>query len=144
MTMREKVERLEASMIGHEPIECPIRHIFASGIYAREMTVPAGVTLTGAVHKTCHLSILSKGRVVVATEDGVIELAAPSTLVAQPGAKRAIHALEETVWTTIHATETTDLDDLVSELTESTAAQLQGGSENRQQLEFEARQILEN
>ena len=144
MTMRQKVEQLEASMIGHEPVECPIRHIFADGVYAREMTVPAGVTLTGAVHKTCHLSILSKGRVVVATEDGVIELAAPSTLVAQPGAKRAIHALEDTVWTTIHATETTDLDDLVSELTESTAAQLQGGSENRQQLEFEARQILEN
>jgi hypothetical protein len=144
MTIREKVERLEASMVGMKPIECPIRHIFASGIYAREMTVPAGVTLTGAIHKTCHLSILSKGRVVVATEDGVIELAAPSTLVAQPGAKRAIHALEETVWTTIHATETTDLDDLVSELTESTAAQLQGGCENPQQLEFEKQQTLEN
>lgn len=144
MTMREKVEQLEASMIGHEPVECPIRHIFADGVYAREMTVPAGVTLTGAVHKTCHLSILSKGRVMVATEDGVLELSAPSTLVAQPGAKRAIHALEDTVWTTIHATTTTDLDDLVSELTESTAAQLQGGGENRQQLEFEKRSLLEN
>jgi hypothetical protein len=81
---------------------------------------------------------------VVVSKDGVIELAAPSTLVAQPGAKRAIHALEETVWTTIHATETTDLDDLVSELTESTAAQLQGGCENPQQLEFEKQQTLEN
>lgn len=144
MTMREKVEQLEASMIGHEPVKCPIRHIFADGIYAREMTVPAGVTLTGAVHKTCHLSILSKGRVMVATEDGVLELSAPSTLVAQPGAKRAIYAMEDTVWTTIHATTTTNLDDLVSELTESTAAQLQGGNENKQQLEFEKRSLLEN
>lgn len=142
--MRERVERLEHAMLAFDPVELPIRHYFANGIYAREMYVPAGVTLTGAVHKTTHLCILSKGHVHVATEDGVVELIAPATLVAQPGAKRAIHAVEDSVWTNIHATTETDLDKLVEELTESTAAELQGGARNPQQLASEARKQLEH
>jgi hypothetical protein len=29
-----------------------VRHYFAPGLYAREMTIPKGVTVTGSVHKT--------------------------------------------------------------------------------------------
>lgn len=143
LPMRERVEALERSMRNHPPAHCPIRHHFAPGVYAREMSVPAGVVLTGAVHKTCHLSILSKGRVMVTSDQGVIEMVAPCTLVASKGTKRAIHALEDSVWTTIHATNTTDLDALVEELTESTAAELQGGARNPQQFAHEERMRLE-
>jgi hypothetical protein len=144
MSMRAKVESLERAMQSFDPVELPLRHYFANGLYAREMTVPAGVTLTGAVHRTTHLCILSKGRVHVATEDGVLDLIAPATLVAHPGAKRAIHAVEDSVWTNVHATTETDLDKLVEELTESTAAQLQGGASNPQQLACDARKQVEN
>lgn len=144
LSMRERVEALERSMQGHEPALCPIRHHFAPGIYAREMTMPAGVVLTGAVHKTTHLSILSKGRVMVTSDEGVIEMVAPCTLLASKGTKRAMHALEDSVWTTIHATTTTDLDALVEELTESTAAELQGGARNPQQLAHDERMRLEH
>lgn len=141
--MKEDIVRLESAMQQFDAVELPIKHYFANGMYAREMFVPAGVILTGAVHKTTHFCILSQGRVHVATGDEVLELVAPATLVAHPGAKRAIYALEDSVWTNIHATTETDLDRLAEELTESTAAELQGGASNPQQLASAARKQLE-
>ena len=143
LDMRNKVNQLEQMVEQLPQIDCPVRNIFAPNIYAREMTIPAGVVLTGAVHKTCHLSILSKGQVKVVSDEGVIELAAPATLISQPGAKRAIFALSEAVWTTIHATTETDLDELVKELTESTADELLGGVKNKQLLTVAANKQLE-
>ena len=140
--MREKVEELEAILQNLPPVELPLKHHFADGIYAREMFMPAGTVLTGAVHKTTHMCILSKGHVRVATADGPVELIAPATLIAHPGAKRAIYALEDSVWTNIHATTETDLDKLVEELTESTAAELQGGSANKQQIAATERELV--
>lgn len=130
--MREKVLALEAELTKLPQVDLPLRHYFAPGIYARELTITAGVTLTGAVHRTEHLSIISKGRIVVSTDDGMKEISAPFTFVSKAGAKRVGHAIEETVWTTIHATNTTDLDALVEELTESTNAELLGGPNNKQ------------
>ena len=130
--MREKIKALEAEIEQLPQVDCPIRNIFAPGIYAREMTIFKDTILTGAVHKTCHLSILSKGHVRVVADEGIVEMVAPCTLISQPGAKRAIHALEDSVWTTIHATNETNVDKLVELLTESTADELIGGNSNRQ------------
>ncbi len=73
-----------------------------------------------------------------------MDLVAPVTIVSQPGTKRAIHALEDTVWTNIHATNETDLDKLVEELTESTVDQLQGGDNNKQELAYADQLKLEH
>lgn len=136
--MRERVERLESVLAKAPQVECQIRNHFAPGIYAREMTIPAGVIATGAVHKTEHLSILSQGHCLLTTDDGVQELHAPYTGLSKPGIKRAIVAMTECVFTTIHPTTETDLDKLAEELTESTAAELLGGSKNRQLLAQQA------
>ncbi len=130
--LREKILAIEAEMAKLPQVDCPVRHHFAPGIYAREMTIPKGVTLTGAVHKTEHLNIVSKGRIAVSTDDGIREVSAPFTFVSKPGTKRIGHAIEETVWTTIHATDETDIDKLVEELTESKASELLGGPDNVQ------------
>lgn len=130
--MRGRVEALQAAIEYEPQVECLVRHHFAPGVYAREMTVPIGVVITGAVHKTCHLSILSKGKIKLVSGEDVVELSAPATILADAGAKRAIYAIEEAVWTNIHATNETDLDKLVEELTESTADELMGGKYNRQ------------
>jgi len=143
LTDRQKVERLEREIERAPQVECPVRHYFVPGMYAREMTIPAGVVLTGAVHKTEHLSTISAGRIAVQTDDGVIEIAAPYTFVSKPGAKRAGYAIETTVWTTYHATDTTDLDALVEELTESKASELLGGPDNKQLAASGKMEILE-
>jgi len=142
--MREQVQQIEDMMQGMPPAFLPIKHYFANGMYAREMFMPAGTILTGAVHKTTHFCILSQGHVHVISEDGIMDLVAPVTIVSQPGTKRAIHALEDTVWTNIHATNETDLDKLVEELTESTVDQLQGGYNNKQELAYADQLKLEH
>ena len=144
MDVREAVEQIEDAMQGMPPAFLPIKHYFANGMYAREMTMPAGAIVTGAIHKTTHFCILSQGRVHVMSEDGIEELVAPAIIISQPGTKRAIHALEDTVWTNIHATNETDLDKLVEELTESTVDQLQGGDNNKQELAYADQLKLEH
>jgi len=144
-TIRELVDRLESEVESMPQADCPVRNIFAPGIYAREMTIPAGVVATGAVHKTEHLTIISAGRLIITSGDDVKEVSAPHIFVSKPGAKRAVYAIEDTVLTTIHPTDETDIDKLVELLTESKSCELLGGSENRQLLaNAEAAKKLEN
>lgn len=100
---REQIERLEAEMVKHEQVEIPTRHYFADGLYAREITIPAGCLLTGEVHKREHMNFLVKGEITVWTEDGMKRLKAPQLLISRPGTKRAGLAHSETIWTTVHA-----------------------------------------
>lgn len=94
-------------------------HRFAEGLYAREITIPAGTLLTGKIHRTRHLNIVSKGRIAVWSEgEPVRVIEAPFSFVAEPGTRRLGYAYEETVWTTIHGTRETDLARLEAELIE--------------------------
>lgn len=93
-------------------VELPLKHHFAPGSYAREIFIPAGTTVVGKIHKHGHLNIISRGHGIVATEFGRIEYDArerPYTFVSEPETKRAVHALSDTIWTTFHVTEQTDL-----------------------------------
>ena len=137
--MRARVERLEALLEKLPQVDCPVRHHFAPGVYMREMTVPAGVRAVGAVHKTEHLTIVA-GHCLLTTDDRVREFDGYDTFLSRPGAKRAIVAIEKTIVTTVHVTNETDLETLCEQLTESTSAELLGGSRNRQLL---AQQTLE-
>lgn len=90
--------------------DCTLRHHFAPGVYAREMTIPAGTLIIGKIHKHAHLNIISQGSARVVTEFGSVEIKAPHTFVSEPGTKRVVLADSDVVWTTIHITEETDLE----------------------------------
>ena len=118
---REAILRLQDAIIrgGRDlgPASCPVKHHFAPGAYGREMTLPAGMVVVGKIHKHAHINVISKGRVQVFTEqEGVRELAAPCTFVSSPGTKRVVYVLEETVWTTVHVTDKTDLAEIEREV----------------------------
>lgn len=116
---REQINQLEVAIKQHPQIEVPVVHYFANGVYAREITIKAGTLLTGKVHKTEHLNIVSKGEITVWTETGMKRVKAPFTMVSKPGTKRVGFAHEDTVWTTIHGTHETDLVKLEADLIES-------------------------
>lgn len=138
--MRAKVERLEQAIAQLPQVECPTRNLFAPGVYVREMTVPKGITATGAVHKTEHRTIVV-GHCWLTTDEGVIEIKGFANLLSKPGAKKAIHAIEETIVTTIHPTDETDIDKLCEMLTESKADELLGGEKNIQLLAQKRKEI---
>jgi hypothetical protein len=131
-SMQEKVVALEEVLLEVPQVDCPVRHHFAPGMYAREITIPKGTVLTGAVHKTQNLAVLSSGKLQLVTDNGTTIISAPHILTVMPGMKNAAYALEDSVWTNFFPTEETDTDVLVELLTESKATDLIGGSDNKQ------------
>jgi hypothetical protein len=131
---REQVDALEREVQKLPQIDCPVWHYFAPGLYARKMLIRAGTVLTGAVHRTEHLVIVS-GDIEVTTDDGVQRIADQHfVFTSKPGVKRAGFAHADTFFTTVHATNERDLDELARELTESENVELLGGPDNVQAL----------
>lgn len=107
---REKVMALQAVMPNLKDEDAPVTHHFAPGNYAREMLIPAGMAIIGKIHKHAHVNVISQGEIHVVTEFGTKRLKAPLTFISQPGTKRCVYAITDTVWTTIHPTDETDLE----------------------------------
>jgi hypothetical protein len=114
-TAYEKVDALEAALRQLPPADMPVKDYFSKGVYARELFIPKGTTLTGKIHKFENLNIMSKGDLSVMMEDGTVQrVQAPFTVVSPPGTRRAAYAHEDTIWTTIHGTDCTDVDEIES------------------------------
>jgi hypothetical protein len=111
------VDAVEALVLAQPQLSYGLVHRFAHGMYAREITIPAHAILTGERHLQGHLNIISKGRILVYTEgEPVREIIAPFTFIAEAGTRRVGRTLEETVWTTIHATDAVTVDEAEREL----------------------------
>lgn len=115
---RAQILALELEMKKLPQLEIATTHYHSDGLYAREIFIPAGTLLTGKAHLKDHLNFLMKGRIVVWTEQGMRELAAPQVIPSFAGTKRVGLALEDTIWTTVHATQKTDLAEIEAELIE--------------------------
>ena len=94
-----------------------LKHTFADGVYAREITVQAGALLTTAIHKYPHHVFVLKGRVTSYSEFGLQEIVGPCSFIAPAGIKRLCFVHEETVWTTVHAVQETDPEKIVELVT---------------------------
>lgn len=120
LQLRDNICQLQEAMLQFEQVDIPIRHHFAEGLYAREMTMPEGAVVVGKIHKCEHLCIISQGDVSIVSEEFTGRVQAPFTYTSKPGAKRAITAHTETVWTTVHMTHETDIETLERELVTDT------------------------
>lgn len=126
-----RLDALESAMRAHGEVEIPVKNYFSKGVYAREIFIPKGTTLTGKVHKYENLNIMSKGDMSVLMEDGSVQrVQAPFTVVSPPGTRRAAYAHEDTIWTTIHGTEETDLEKIEATFIAQTPAEYQLFCEN--------------
>ena len=115
---RAQISQFEQELRKLPQFDVPTDHTFGPGFYSRTIHLPAGATLTGKVHATEHIFILSKGELLVVTEDGRQHLKAPCQVVCRAGVKRAGYALTDVVCTNVHITEETDLERLEALLIE--------------------------
>lgn len=106
--LRARVFEFEREQMKKPQVELRVVEHWSKGIYARELHIPAGVELTGRVHKFENLNILSQGEMEIATENGIVTVKAPFCTVSPPGTKRAAKTLTDCIWTTIHGTNETD------------------------------------
>jgi hypothetical protein len=124
---REAILRLQDELAKFDQLDLPLKHTFAPGQYAREILLPKGCIVVGKIHKHAHLNIVTRGHVTVVTEFGLREIdarSAPVTFTSDAGSKRALYCHEETIWTTIHSVNTTDLAEIEREIIAPTYAEL--------------------
>lgn len=133
--MRGKILALEAAMMAAKEhhVEFKTTHHFAPGVYMRELFIPKGTLLTGKIHKTEHMNILSQGDISVWTEDGMKRLTASTVIKSKPGIKRVGYAHEDSVWITVHPTDETDLEKLEDQIIAKTFEEVPAlGAETKQ------------
>ena len=80
----------------------PLKHTFADGIYIRQMDMKAGSAVVGAIHNHLHVWFLLTGKLAVATEKRIEEFISPCYVLAEPGSKRVIYAVEDSIFVNIH------------------------------------------
>lgn len=84
-------------------VDLPVCHDFCSGIYARTLIIPAGVCLTGAIHKDESFFVVRSGVLIVTTDEGTQQVGPGFMSVTRPHSKRAGLAVTDVVCTTFHA-----------------------------------------
>lgn len=123
VTARQKVFELEAHVRQMPQCHIGIKHYFSDGVYAREMSAPAGAVVTGKIHKYRQLNILSAGTMSVILAETTETVSAPFTIVAPAGSKRAFFCHTDCVWTTILGTDEQDPDKIENDFTTNSEAE---------------------
>jgi hypothetical protein len=105
--IRSKILGLQEAMhadprFDKECKDFPVKHFKAPGMIGRQMLIPKGSVIVGKIHKHAHLNQISYGHVRVLTEFGQMEIEGPHTFTSEPGTKRVVVALQDTLWTTFH------------------------------------------
>lgn len=117
VSCEKELEKRSDSLIGQElDRHCPLKHSFGDGIYVREIFMPAGTVVISKIHKFTHPYFVLKGKVSVATEDGVVLIEAPYQGMTKAGTKRALYIHEDCIWITVHSTKFTDVKDIEDEI----------------------------
>lgn len=102
----------------HEPVECFLEHHFSEGIYVRQIFMPGGTFVQGKEHKTRHLNVVIKGKVLMQQGEDIVSIIAPATFESEAGVSKLLYIHEDTIWQTIHVNEDneTDVDTLEDRL----------------------------
>ena len=82
--------------------ELPTEHLFSPGVYIRKVFIPKGTYLVAKIHKHFHSNIIAQGKVLTVTEFGIETHEAYTMFNSPAGTKRALAALEDTIWCCVH------------------------------------------
>ena len=93
-----------------------IHHHHATGVYGRELHIPAGQVIVSKIHRGKTLTILVKGMLSIISESGYHTYLAPHVFVSDPFTKRVGISHEDVILVTAHGTDKTDLDEIEEEI----------------------------
>ena len=118
----ERINEIEAQLLTHPQVECPVQHTFSPGVYLRTIRMPAGTFVIGHKHRTKHLNVVLSGCALVIVDGEIRRMQAPLVFESNPGVRKLLYILEDCDWATIHATDETDIAKLEEQLIEKSAA----------------------
>ena len=87
--------------------------------------MPKGEIVVGAIHNHLHAWFLMKGRVLISNNGEEIDHIAPCYTISEPGSKRLIYAVEDSVFVNVHKnpSNTKDIEQLQEEIVSITQEQ---------------------
>ena len=98
-------------------IEAPLEHYHTNDLYGRRIYVQEGATVVTKVHKSEHITVALKGHAVVVDEIGErFDVVAPSVFITKPGTQRAVYAVTDVEWLTVHACQEKQLENIEKSL----------------------------
>lgn len=116
---RQQIEKLQEEMSKlPQATGITTEHFFSDGMYCRRVFRQAGTLIVGKIHKKDHFFICTKGEIIAWTEKGMKKLSAGDIIECKQGTKRVTLATMDSIGTTIHRTDKTDLDEIEAELIE--------------------------
>lgn len=122
-SLEAQIKSMPGALIGDNDV-CPLKHTFVDGIYVREIFIPKGMLVVGKIHRHAHPNFLIKGDVSVLTEEGPRRIKGPCWMISPAWTKRVVYTHEDTVWTTVHATNETNLERIEEEIIAKTYDEL--------------------
>jgi quercetin dioxygenase-like cupin family protein len=116
---RERIDNLQTELSKLPQADSMVTdHFFADGMYSRRVFRKAGTLIVGKVHLKDHFFICTKGEIIAWTENGMKKLTAGDIIECKSGTKRVTLATMDSIGTTVHRTDKTNLDEIEAELIE--------------------------
>jgi len=107
LTRKNQIFKLEEVLKDLPQVTPRLTHHFTEGVYVRAIYLPKGIVLTSKIHRHGCVNIMARGHVrtvtTTQTEEVVEVYKGFAIFSGTPGMKRAMVALEDTVWITVHA-----------------------------------------
>lgn len=104
----------------HEQVDLNEQHLFAEGMYCRQVMMPAGSLVVGHIHKKEAINVLASGKIWIKTrmEDDWEEISAPFVNKTPAGMRKIVYVIEDAFFMNIFRTDETELDKLYEECVE--------------------------
>lgn len=112
--------RLKAGIDSGEFVEITgeVEHHQTEDLYGRHFKAPKGTMLTTRVHKQDHVSVMLKGVIIVRDQDNnLTTITAPCVFTTKAGTQRAMYAVEDFEFLTVHHHTNQNLDTVKDDLT---------------------------
>lgn len=93
---------LIAELATYPQTPMPLEHRFQSGIYLREILMPADTFVIGHVHRHEHWNIILTGRALVSMEGEMKEVCAGDVIKSGPLVQKTLYIIEDMRWLTVH------------------------------------------
>lgn len=115
-----RVSKLEQKILGLPQVQIYTHHVLHAGMYARTITIPAGVVLTGALIKRPSLLVVSGDVLVSRGDDDGLRITGTAVLPASAGRKQAFVTYAETTVTMSFPTSAKTVEEAEAEFTDDT------------------------
>ena len=109
------MELLMANSVSEEDDISP-EHYFADGVYVRKLTIPKGTVIIGKKHRYSCVNIMVSGDITIFADGESERYSGHYIGVAPAGTQKAARAHEDTVWITVNAASSDNLEEIEKDI----------------------------